>query len=171
LKRFFGRKKKLKIEDIFSEFNELIFKFILARVLNKEIAEDLTSDVFTKVLKNLENFDDSKSALKTWIYNIAKNTLIDFFRTNSKYKSQVLDFDFEQKSDFKNEIDNELNLNFILNKMNELKDKEKVLITLRYLNNHSVEEVSKITNKSYESTKVGIHRAILKLKKLINGEN
>jgi RNA polymerase sigma-70 factor (ECF subfamily) len=58
-----------------------IFIFISRTIKDKNIVEELTNDVFMKALNNMDKFDSVKSSLTTWLHNIAKNTIIDHFRT------------------------------------------------------------------------------------------
>ena len=55
---------------------------IRPRINNPADAEDLHSAVFTKVYEKFSSFDQTKASISTWVYTIARNTLIDFFRTH-----------------------------------------------------------------------------------------
>jgi RNA polymerase sigma-70 factor, ECF subfamily len=68
-----------EFEEIFAEYQPLVFGIALKFMGNPEDAEDVTQEVFTKVWKSLEAFNSS-SSLKTWIYRIAVNTCIDHSR-------------------------------------------------------------------------------------------
>src|SRR5574344_149811 len=62
-----------------------IYNFIYFKTLNKELAEDLTSQVFLKALKNISSFKhDNFSA---WLYTIARRTVVDYYRSNKETKN------------------------------------------------------------------------------------
>ena len=65
---------------LYTEYRDRVLGYIRARVPNREDAEDLCEDVFLKVLRASESYDDRKSAPGTWIYAITRNTVIDYFR-------------------------------------------------------------------------------------------
>ena len=65
---------------IYNKSHKSILNFILRKVNSQMIAEELTNDVFMKVYNHLENYDESKSAMNTWIMNITSNTIIDYYR-------------------------------------------------------------------------------------------
>ncbi|HVX93149.1 MAG TPA: sigma factor, partial [Candidatus Dojkabacteria bacterium] len=58
-----------------------VYRYMYARVHNVELAQDLTSDCMWKVVRN-QDFIDHKKNIGSWIFTIAHNTLIDYFRTN-----------------------------------------------------------------------------------------
>lgn len=64
---------------IYAENKNMILHFLSTRT-SREVAEELSNDVFMKVYKNLDKYDESKSKVSTWVMNIAKNTLIDHYR-------------------------------------------------------------------------------------------
>lgn len=65
---------------IYSENHKSVLGFILRKVNNTVVAEELTNDVFMKVYKHLDNYDSEKSAMNTWIMNITSNVVIDYYR-------------------------------------------------------------------------------------------
>jgi RNA polymerase sigma-70 factor, ECF subfamily len=68
-----------EFEEVFAEYQPLVYGVALKFMGNPEDAEDVVQEVFTKVWKSLEAFNNS-SSLKTWIYRIAVNTCIDHSR-------------------------------------------------------------------------------------------
>lgn len=56
-----------------------IYGFVFSYVKNKELAEDITQETFLKVFRNIKKIDKNKS-FKSWVYTIAKNTALDYFK-------------------------------------------------------------------------------------------
>ncbi|SFJ89140.1 RNA polymerase sigma-70 factor, ECF subfamily [Halobacillus dabanensis] len=75
------------IDYVFQEFSDEIFRFSYTYVKRKDIAEDLTQEIFIKCYKNYHKFK-SNSSIKTWIYSIAANHCKDYLRSGyAKYVS------------------------------------------------------------------------------------
>ena len=72
-----------RFSELYNIYIGKIYKFIYFKTLHKQTAEDLTSEVFFKVLKNINKFS-TKYRFSPWIYKIAQNTVIDYFRTYKK---------------------------------------------------------------------------------------
>jgi len=61
-----------------------VYRYINYRVGNASLAEDLTADVFEKALRQFDSFDRAKAAPSTWLMTIARNTITDHFRKESR---------------------------------------------------------------------------------------
>jgi RNA polymerase sigma-70 factor (ECF subfamily) len=62
---------------------DLLIRYIIKRVANAEDAEDILQEVFLKIHNNLKNLEDEKK-IHAWIYTIARNTITDYYRKNSR---------------------------------------------------------------------------------------
>ena len=69
-------------EKIYTENYEGVLRHINMRVQDMSVAEELTNDVFMKVHKHLGDYDETKSAIPTWVRFIANNIVIDHFRSS-----------------------------------------------------------------------------------------
>ena len=61
-----------------------VYRYINYRVGNASLAEDLTADVFEKALRHFDSYDRTKAAPSTWLMTIARNTITDHFRKESR---------------------------------------------------------------------------------------
>ena len=89
-------------EVIWSEFSQQLKIFISKEVKNDSIADDILQEVFIKIHSNIESLND-QSKLRSWIYQIARNQIIDFFRRhNSEYLSSetLANLEEEPPADF-----------------------------------------------------------------------
>ena len=155
------------LEDLFKWLNEPLYRYVYIRCgYNRELAEDITQDIFVKAWEKRSTFNSSKSTLKNWIYIIARNHIIDLYR-KKKVSLKSFDEDIHIK-DLNISIEDEVVLGDILKNLEKLKEKEKEVIVLRYVQDLDIEAISKIIGKSRNTTKVMIHRAIKKLKYIMN---
>lgn len=155
------------LEDLFKWLNVPLYKYVYIRCgYNRELAEDITQDIFVKAWEKRNTFHPSKSTLKNWIYIIARNHIIDTYR---KKKISVKSFDEDiYVKDLDISIEDDGAVSNILRNLDRLKEKEKEVIILRYVQDLDIEDIAKILGKSKNTTKVTIHRAIKKLKYIMN---
>jgi RNA polymerase sigma-70 factor (ECF subfamily) len=169
---------------LFKKYNRMIFIFLNKSVyFDEETAKDLLMDTFTKVLVNIDSFKIDKSGLSTWIYNIAKNTMIDYKR---KEKQGTLSLDsltentsnkdgerVSQLQVLDNSISNDLfglmvrdeRAKALANALEGIKRAEyKKVLILFYLEEKSYAEIMDELNVSYDLVKVLLHRAKSALK-------
>ncbi|MFC1742487.1 RNA polymerase sigma factor SigZ [Candidatus Riflebacteria bacterium] len=71
------------IEAIWNEYHLVLYRFIQSRVSNVHTAEDILQDVFLKIQRSIHKLRE-KSKLKSFLYQITRNTIIDHYRTRKK---------------------------------------------------------------------------------------
>ncbi|MDR0725826.1 MAG: RNA polymerase sigma factor [Prevotellaceae bacterium] len=154
---------------IVSKYGEMVFTVVRKIVENREDAEDITQEVFIKAFKSLDRFRE-ESAFSTWLYRIAYNTCISELRQRKSrffpVKDNLLvDNDFAANDD---EEDVEIKLQHLEKALKKLPPDEAFLITLHYMDEQSVENISIICNMSVSNVKVKLHRIRKKLSVEIN---
>ncbi len=152
---------------IYDHLAAKIYKFIYFRVGHKEIAEDILSDTFVKGWQKISQIN-SPAALSAWLYQIAKNNIIDYYRIK---KETVNITDVENfLEDEVNPID-DTNLNIeqkkLLEVLKELPEEQQEVIKYKFFEDLENEEIAYIIGKTEGAVRVIQHRAITKLKELI----
>jgi len=78
------RSRREAFADMYDTCMPGVYRYINYRVGNASLAEDLTADVFEKALKHFDSYDRAKAAPSTWLTTIARNTITDHFRKESR---------------------------------------------------------------------------------------
>lgn len=150
-----------KTEHIWQDMSDQLFNFILKRVNSKDMAEDILQDVFLKIHLKIKSLSDSDK-LVSWVYQITRNAIIDFYR---KKKVQT-----DQIPDLPELIDSEnLNTEFqgcLKSHINQLDEKDRALIEKTSFENVSQKELAIQLGLSYSTTKSRVQRARKKLNTL-----
>ncbi len=153
-------------EIIFNKFAPLFFGFFVQRVGVRSVAEDLIQDVFVKLVGRIETFNPESGNFTSWFWQIARNTLNDYFR--EKKNVLLSEVDEEQREEF--EVDDFLDtkefVSEILETVKEFSEEEKELFSLRYLQGLSYREIALIMDKTEVSLRVSAHRIIKKIKEI-----
>ncbi len=155
--------------DIVARFREQIYHFIFRMVKDKAQAEDLTQETFIKAFRALASFN-SNYAFSTWLYKIAANNCIDYFRkkklattsidTPIKAKDGELQRDFpDREQGPESELISKEQTNQIQSAIDSLPPKYKQAIMLRHSQDKSYEEISKELDIPLGTVKVRIFRA------------
>ncbi|MCA9379038.1 RNA polymerase sigma factor, partial [Candidatus Dojkabacteria bacterium] len=78
--------------EICTRERDNVYRYIFLRTgYHRETSEDLTQDIFLKLWQSWSSYDESKATMRTWIFRIAHNTLIDFYRKQGRVESVELD--------------------------------------------------------------------------------
>lgn len=143
-----------------------IFRFILVRVGRREEAEDLSHQTFLKVWQNLKNYRDRGLPFGGWLYRIARNAIVDYYRRSKTSVSIDSAPDIPEHSRTEEKMDASLELERTIEAIDGLKPAEQEIVLLRFVEELSVAETAEITGKSESAVKVTQHRAVSKLKEL-----
>lgn len=154
---------------IVRRYQRMVFTIVSKIVINTEDAEDITQEIFIKIYQSLSKFRGD-SEFSTWLYRIAYNTAITEVR---KTKREFLSFeDMAERipdhdiADHIEETSAEERLQYLDLVLKQLNPEDAFLITLFYLNNHSVQDISQVAGLSVSNVKVKLHR----IRKFMNSE-
>jgi len=146
-----------------------IFRHVYFRVSSKEIAEDISSQVFLKAWQYLQ--DHTIESAAGFLYRIAHNLLVDHYRRKTR-EPVLLDEEFERKHFYENDIVKELEgveeLRRVRRAMNELKKDFRDVLVFRYIDGLSVEEIAQLTKRSKNAVYILLSRATHALKEYVN---
>jgi len=142
-------------EDVWKEFNKELLGFIKARVNNVENAEDILQEVFIKIHQNTNSLHDHKK-IASWVYQITRNTIIDYYRKKKINTSESENFtELPEEMDESTRDFTKCIKPFILKLPYKYQD---ILLKTTY-GNVSQKDYSLINNISYSAAKSRIQRA------------
>lgn len=164
------KKQPFDIEDVFRVYNIGIYRFIYSRTNgNKQLAEDIAQETFIRAWEKAHQFNVSKGSIKTWLFTIARNLLVDYFRKHKNHTETISEFEeVESDENIEKETEKEILRGKILDGLKKLGEKDSEYIVMRYINELEIKEISLVLNKPENTVKVAIHRAVIKLKKILN---
>lgn len=153
--------------DIYEEFFEKIYRYVYFRVQHKETAEDLVSNIFFKVSQNLKRFDSSKARFSTWIYTVARNTIIDHWKTEKRFDdlNRAENLAVTKSTD----IDSVMQLEKIQAFLDTLPQNSKDIIIMRVWDGLSHAEIAAVMNQSEDSIKMTYSRSLKKIRERFGG--
>ena len=156
------------LADLYNHYFERVYRFIYYRVSHKETAEDLTEEVFVKVFRNLRNLEQA-AAFEGWLFQISRNLVIDYYRS----KRPVVPLEeIENTLEYETNIVDLVNLQteqtIFIKLLKELSPEQQQVIKLKFLEDIDNAAIAKIMEKTEGAIRVIQHRAIAKLKELID---
>jgi len=139
---------------LYDKYIEKIYNFIYLKTYDKEVSEDLTSDTFYKLLNKIDLIDTSwKHSFNSWIYKIAYNNIIDFYRTKKEELNIDNLYDLWVDEDIWKKIDDKEKIKEVFNYINWLKKEHRDILVMRLWDNLSYKEIAEITWKSVDNCK------------------
>ena len=146
---------KKQIADYIISNKEKYYRVAYSYVKNTDDALDIMQESIYKAVANVDSLQDI-SYINTWFYRIIVNTSIDFLRKQKK----VIPVDNEVLASFVSEINDEYE-NFDLQRaMDNLPEKYRVVVVLRYFEDLKIEEIAEILNENTNTIKTRLYKSL-----------
>ncbi|MFZ2960209.1 MAG: RNA polymerase sigma factor [Candidatus Ozemobacteraceae bacterium] len=162
-------------ESLYRLFGSKLYHFFLKNTGDIEISMDKTQEVFERLFRHREAF--STGSLKTWIYRIAKNLLIDWWRRKghrevlSEDPPEVVDPGVRVEDSVVDRLDKEELLRLVDAALDEMKEDDRLLLGLVYLGGLSFPELAEVMEIPIGTAKTRTRQARLRLDQLLNGNS
>jgi RNA polymerase sigma-70 factor (ECF subfamily) len=156
--------------DLYNANVDRVYRYIYARVASVEVAQDLTADVFLKVLETLPTYQVRDVPLLGWMYHIAHSRVVDYFR-RGRQKFPHYDIDNVSASTTDNVDDAlvfEQQAKRIGKALRQLSPDQQQVIILRFVEGHNLETTARLLNKTVGAVKLMQYRATQRLAKLLD---
>ncbi|MEW9122848.1 MAG: sigma-70 family RNA polymerase sigma factor [Thermotaleaceae bacterium] len=156
----------------FDAYYKRVYNYIYYRVHSQDIAEDLTSQVFEKMMYKIEQYHQDKSPFEVWMFAIAKNVVHDHFR--SLKKSKIFSFSIVEGLISRDRTPEDTVLmaeskDQLMKALQGLNQKEKNIVALKFGANLKNSEIAKVLKLTESNVGVILYRTMKKLKMIIEG--
>lgn len=149
------------VTTLYERHVDAIFEYISYRVGSRSSAEDLTSDVFLKMVRGLAQYKDHGLPFRAWLFRIAANTVIDHYRTHKKGPdAPLLDNQPTSDTDPLDRVAKQEDQLRMRLAMKGLSEEHQNLLVLRFVENLPYTEIAQILNKSTEALRSMQYRAL-----------
>ena len=152
---------------LFDKYQVRIYNFFLRYTHDKEASEDLTQNVFSRIISYRKSYNEVYS-FKTWIYQIARNVHIDHYSKNQHFASDYVQAEdtVSESRDAIEEMEKQEKEQTLKDALGFLSMDYREIIELSRFQDLKYEDISKITGNSVGAVRVKVHRAIKKLKEV-----
>lgn len=162
--------KESFVELLYDRYSTKIFRKCISLVKDEALAQDLTQDIFIKIMLSLSKFKE-KSKFSTWIYSITYNYCIDYIRKHKKRKFRPLEDDRDEIRETNDIEDKEL-FEIKSERLSELLEiistEEKSILLMKYQDDMSIKDIQQVLGLSESAVKMRIKRAKEKVNKKYN---
>ncbi|WP_119065399.1 RNA polymerase sigma factor [Aggregatilinea lenta] len=156
------------ISILYQRYVQAIARYIGYRVPDGQIVEDLTSEVFLRVVESLPAYRVTGAPFEAWLYRIAAARVADYYRRHRRAALEPLD-DLHADGALLPEqtVQQDETFQELRAALQQLSDEQQTILILRFVERMSHEEVALIVNKSVEATATAQHRALKRLASLL----
>lgn len=163
--------KEQYFSQLYDEHLGRIYRFVYFKVSSDSIAQDICSDVFTRLWKQV-SLDKTVKNPSAFLFTVARNSIVDYYRNNDKEKgtANIDDFahilvdknqDIHKKAQIKEEM-RQVNA-----AMNGMKEEYRQAVFMYYLEQEPITEVARSLGKSQGATRVIVSRGMKQLRQIL----
>ncbi|MGC9399593.1 MAG: RNA polymerase sigma factor [Anaerolineae bacterium] len=162
-----GDKKALG--KLYEQYVDDVYRYMLYRTSNQQVAEDLTSEVFASVITSIENYEERGLPFGAWLFSIAHARLVDHWRKTKPRERKTVTFSKDvEEFLIGSSPEDRFKYQTLLESLNYLTEAEREVILLRFAVGLSNQEIAAIVPRNSNAVKSMIYRALKKLRKILS---
>ena len=155
------------IGQLYDRHHSRIFRYVWSRVSDRYLAEDLTGEVFTRMVVGLPEYRPTAVPFRAWLYRIAHNLVVDHYRKESHHIAVPLDHAEGHSGEGENPasiIERQITVERVHRALDRLDPSQREVVVLRFLVGLSLREVALALDKSVAAIKSLQHRGLAALR-------
>ena len=163
------------LADLFQTFYPRIYNYLRYRVNALEDAEDLIGAVFELAFARRDQFDPAKGAFSTWLFRIAHNTLVDFYRT--RQRRSAWESEAEPPTDLvsaepslETQLVQQETITELLRSLKRLSERDQEVISLKFAGKLRNKEIGEVMGMKEKTVSVTLLRAMRRLRQQMEKE-
>lgn len=147
---------------LFDRYHLRIYNFFFKMNRDKMVSEDLTQEVFLKIIRYKASYKSGNFA--AWIYTIARNIFASHYQKTKKERANVIDDDRLSSNEILVTESNQEELDYLQKALLQLSNSDRELIVMHRFQEIKYEQIAEIIGSTENAVKVKVHRALKKLK-------
>ncbi len=158
------------IAEIYDRYSLRIYNYVYHRLGNAHLAEDLTANVFLRMLEAIRSSRAWQTSFSGWLYRIAHNLVVDYFRAGQQDEVPLEEWPIPSREHPADIAERSLTQQRLRSAVGQLTGEQNLVITLKFLEGMSNAEVARVLGKSEGAVKSLQFRALASLRRMIGGE-
>ncbi len=156
--------EKEAISALYRSYAQVIYRYIYYRVPTASDAEDLTAEVFLKMVEGLPGYHFTGAPFEAWLYRIAAARITDFYRRSRRRpQTEVTENLVDTRPVPEDQLEDAQEIESLKEVLSSFDPDEQTILLLRFVERKSHKEVADIMGKSVSAVKSAQHRALSKL--------
>jgi len=157
------------LTQLYEENFDKIYRYIVLKIGDRTEAEDMTQQVFLKAFKSISGYRSKGSPFSSWLFRIAHNQMVDYWRKKSKRTTVPLEESLvgSSNSNPSSETEQKMDIENLVAATKQLTSLQRDVVSLRFAGGLSLAEVAKTLGKSEGAIKALQHSAVVSLRKIM----
>lgn len=149
---------------LYDQYADPIYRYIRYRVRDTQLAEDLTSQTFLRAMEKIGDYKPGRGSFSGWLYRIARNGVIDHYRSHKHVETIDEEFDAPGDEDATERLAQGMAKEKVEEMLATLDDEKRDILVMRIWDGLSYAEIAEITGKTETNCKVIVSRTLAALR-------
>lgn len=156
------------VGELYERYQLIIFRYLYYRIGDLQTAEDLTSEVFIRMISALPGYSHQNVSFQSWLFRIARNLSIDHYRRINLRKDVPLEENqIASNDDPLDMVEQGLTSEQLKQALEKISTDQRDVVVMRFVTGMSIREVAQVMNKSQDSIKGLQRRALMALREIL----
>lgn len=153
---------------LIQKYYKEIYAYTYKRVFEKELAMDLTQEIFIRMLQSIQRYEVQRASFRTWLYQIAHHHCVDYFRS-ALYKmqrqtSELIDTNIESKGNLVDELVQKERIEEVYMLLNTFNAQERMIVLGKLLHDMTFSELAELLQLPLSTVKSKYYKTIRQVK-------
>jgi RNA polymerase sigma-70 factor (ECF subfamily) len=159
------------VAELYRQYVPVISRYVAYRVSDEAAIEDLTAEVFLRMVEGLPRYRQRGAPFEAWLYRIAAARIADYYRRQKRRPQEELDERLHDRSpSIEVSFQQKEELDTLREALASLNDEQQTILILRFVERKSHEEVAAVLGKSERAVATAQHRALKRLAEILGTE-
>lgn len=154
---------------LITKYYKEIYAFVYKQSMDRELSLDLTQEIFISVVKSLDRFNHKKASFRTWLYRIAANRVVDYFRSRQyravQVEETVIDYEINDTADFTISLEYKEDVMKIGSLINHLGVESQQILRLKLFGDYTLQQIAETLQIPVSTVKTRYYTSIRFIKK------
>jgi len=161
------------IGTLYDRHQPHIYRFVWSRVRHQQTAEDMTGEIFTRMVTNLSGYQITNIPFRAWLYRIARNLIVDHFRQHGERLPLPLDAVenmTEETDSMDSLLQQKITVEYVEQALDRIDPEQREVVVMRFLVGLPLKEVALTLDKTVPAVKSLQHRGLAALRMALQVE-
>jgi RNA polymerase sigma-70 factor (ECF subfamily) len=161
------------IGTLYDRHQPHIYRFVWSRVRHQQTAEDMTGEIFTRMVTNLSGYQITGIPFRAWLYRIARNLIVDHFRQHGERLPLPLDAVenmTEETDSMDSLLQHKITVEYVEQALDRIDPEQREVVVMRFLVGLPLKEVALTLDKTVPAVKSLQHRGLAALRMALQVE-
>ncbi|MBN8191836.1 RNA polymerase sigma factor [Bacillus sp. NTK074B] len=155
--------------ELISKYYREMYGFVYKQTMDSELSYDLTQEIFISALKSIGNYDAKKASFRTWLYKVASNRVVDYFRSrNYQYRKLTEPLegkDLEEKGELTIRLEYKEEVEQVVETVSKLDTGMQQIVRLKLFGEYTLKEIANLLEIPLSTVKTRYYAGIKLIKK------